>query len=424
MIDWKLPAARIDALLEAVGRAPGEGPDGRAETDSDRAFARTIWGVLVEPGDSVAGALLAGVGEVEAAQFLLDQPTPAELVRRAGGAIDSAAARAGLERWLPRRSSVDVERSIEAAARCGARLLIPGDADWPSAVDELDAHAPVLLWVRGDSSLLSRPGVAVVGARAASGYGEHVAMEFAAGLAQRDAVVVSGGAYGIDGMAHRAALAAGGATVAVLAGGVDRLYPSGHEALLTRIIEQGAVVSEAPCGSAPTRWRFLQRNRLIAALSAATVVVEAGRRSGSLNTANHAFQLGRPVGAVPGPVTSATSAGCHGLLRERPAECVTTVPEIMQLAFGDDRVLEDAPARGEAQPQREHPLLTRVSDALRPIRAQSVDELARAVGESPGRIRAALGELALEGRARADLDERWRGERVEKGSSSGDSIPP
>ncbi|MDF2576486.1 MAG: dprA, partial [Agromyces sp.] len=164
--------------------------------------------------------------------------------------------------------------------------------------------------------------IALVGARAATGYGEHVTMEASAGLVDRGFAIVSGGAYGIDGMAHRAALASRGVTVAFLAGGVDRFYPLGHEALLARIADTGAVVSELPCGSAPTKWRFLQRNRLIAAAADATVVLEAGMRSGSLNTAGHAAALGRPLGAVPGPVTSPASAGCHRLLREFDAVCV------------------------------------------------------------------------------------------------------
>src|SRR5690606_38145481 len=191
---------------------------------------------------------------------------------------------------------------------------------------------PIALWVRGNVSTVgSLPqSISLVGARAATGYGEHVAMDASAGLVDRGFTIISGAAYGIDGMAHRAALASGGQTLAFLAGGVDRFYPSGHDALLTRIVEKGAVVSELPCGSQPTKWRFLQRNRLIAAASQATVVIEAGWRSGSLNTAGHAAALGRPLGAVPGPVTSAASAGCHRLIREYGAVCVTTVDEMVE----------------------------------------------------------------------------------------------
>jgi DNA processing protein len=253
-------------------------------------------------------------------------------------------------------------------------------------------------------------------------------MEFAAGLSGREVVVVSGGAYGIDGMAHRATLASGGSTVAVMAGGIDRLYPAGHEALLSRIVEDGAVVSEVPCGTPPTRWRFLQRNRLIAALARATIVIEAGHRSGALNTARHADQLSREVGVVPGPITSAASAGCHRLLREGGAHCVTSVPEIMQLAFGSDEVVSDggrppreqreqsAPSRegAEHHTAREPALHTRVLDALRPRRAQSVVELCRAVGEDEGRVRAALGELELDARATRAAAGMWVRSPVER----------
>ncbi|MDO9591444.1 MAG: DNA-processing protein DprA, partial [Microcella sp.] len=299
----------------------------------DELFARAIWGVLVEPGDAVAGALIAAVGAVTAARFVIDRASPAILSEATRGEISADAAAKGVQRWTERLRAADVLRSLDSAGRCGALMVVPGDPHWPAGLDALGDSPPVLLWARGDLELLRRPGVAIVGARAATGYGEHVAMELAAALCARDVVVVSGGAYGIDGMAHRAALASGGATVAVLAGGIDRLYPSGHEALLTRVAEHGLLLSEVACGTAPTKWRFLQRNRLIAALSAATVVVEAGRRSGSLNTAGHALTMGRPVGIVPGPITSAASAGCHATLRNEPVTCVTSVAEVMQLAF-------------------------------------------------------------------------------------------
>ncbi len=178
-----------------------------------------------------------------------------------------------------------VRQALRSAFDVGAQLVVPGDANWPVSLDDLGPHAPNALWVRGHADLLVRePRVSMVGARAASSYGEHVAAELSGDLAARGAVVVSGGAYGIDGAVHRAALGVGGATVAFLAGGVDRAYPMGHQRLLQQIAVEGAVVSEPPCGAAPTKWRFLARNRLIAALGQATVVVEAGWRSGSLNS--------------------------------------------------------------------------------------------------------------------------------------------
>lgn len=226
-------------------------------------------------------------------------------------------------------------------------------------------------------------------------------MEASAGLVDRGYTIVSGAAYGIDGMAHRAALASSGQTIAVLAGGVDRFYPSGHEALLTRIVEEGAVVSELPCGAAPTKWRFLQRNRLIAAMSQATIVLEAGWRSGSLNTAGHAAALGRPLGAVPGPVTSAASAGCHRLIREFDAVCVTNADEMAQLAplTGRDSGAM-AMSEGESQVQGQgtgSAENVRILDALSTRSARPVDDIAARAGLSIASVQAALGVMQLEG---------------------------
>jgi DNA processing protein len=229
-------------------------------------------------------------------------------------------------------------------------------------------------------------------------------MEIVAGLCDRGFAIVSGAAYGIDGMAHRAALASDATTVAVLAGGVDRLYPSGHDTLLKRIIETGAVVSELPCGWAPTRWRFLQRNRLIAALGQATAVMEAGWRSGSLNTAHHALSLDRPVGAVPGPVTSASSAGCHRLLRETPTVCVTSAEEVAQLvanAHGTESSLPQNPSSSDRPTDPSladiHPFAVRVVDALSERSARSRDKIARDSGLSLEQTTAILGLLNVSG---------------------------
>lgn len=259
---WEIGDDRLRALLVPV-RPEGDELDGEEGTPDgerplDDLIARVVWSVLIEPGDKGAGRLIAAIGSVAAARLVLDGAPASALVDATAGGFDEESATEALDRWRPRRRWEDILRCLEGAIRCGASLVVPTDADWPPSLALLDESVPVLLWARGDRSLLRRPGIAIVGARAATGYGEHVAMELSAALSARDAVIVSGGAYGIDGMAHRAALASGGATVAVLAGGIDRLYPSGHEALLTRIAEQGLLVSEAPCGSAPTKWRFLQ----------------------------------------------------------------------------------------------------------------------------------------------------------------------
>ena len=193
-------------------------------------------------------------------------------------------------------------------------------------------------------------------------------------------------------MAHRAALASDGTTIAFLAGGIDRFYPLGHESLLTRIAQTGAVVSELPCGAAPTKWRFLQRNRLIAAASQATVVLEAGIRSGSLNTAGHAAALGRPLGAVPGPVTSPASAGCHRLLREFDAVCVVDADQMAELAAAGpgrthrsaDRDADDearpGPDESDAAPTRARCRRDRVGERSRGDPRPRCDEHPRAAG--------------------------------------------
>ncbi len=323
-------------------------PTGRADYSLDRdalvdRFARAAWTGIAEPGDRAAGTVIAVLGAETALAALVEGWPIDRLVARLGESSPSSAGDAGLgapdlvaalDRWRPRVVANAALLAVNQAVRLGLRLLVPGDVEWPSGVDDLGPHGPIALWVRGNPALLEphRPAIALVGARAATGYGEHVTMEASAGLVDRGYTIVSGAAYGIDGMAHRAALASEGHTVAFLAGGVDRFYPSGHDALLHRIASSGVVVSELPCGSPPTKWRFLQRNRLIAAASMATVVLEAGWRSGSLNTAGHAAALGRPLGAVPGPVTSATSAGCHRLIRDYDAICVTNADEMAELA--------------------------------------------------------------------------------------------
>jgi len=367
----------IDALV---------GGTGSVDAARDR-FARATWTGIAEPGDRAAGALVAALGPHRALAWL-----------ETGGALDDEVDLSpkdlsdARDRWRPRLNPAAALLALRQAARFRVRLLTPGDAGWPTQLDDLGEHAPLALWVRGTERAVASlsTSISLVGARAATGYGEHVTMEASAGLVDRGYTIVSGAAYGIDGMAHRAALASHGQTIAFLAGGVDRFYPSGHDALLTRIVETGAVISELPCGSAPTKWRFLQRNRLIAAAGLATIVLEAGWRSGSLNTAGHAAQLGRPLGAVPGPVTSAASAGCHRLIREFDAVCVTTPDEMAELApLGE--AAESAQAQGGGSATA-----TRVLDALSIRSPRTPDDIAARAGLSVGDVRATLGLLELE----------------------------
>lgn len=413
-----LPESTVAPLIRAVSRDD-------AELDRDalaERFARAAWSCIAEPGDRDAGHLVAVLGAEASAAALTAVPWPPPdlehidvnpLATALGEAADDDLSRNDLvdavKRWRSRVSAPTVLLALRQAARFGATLLVPDDPDWPTGVDELGEHAPHALWARGDRTLLGRleRSIAIVGARAATGYGEHVTVEASSGLVDRGFTIVSGAAYGIDGIAHRAALASSGSTVAFLAGGVDRFYPSGHEALLTRIVERGVVVSEVPPGTAPTKWRFLQRNRLIAAASRAIVVVEAGWRSGSLNTAHHAADLGRPIGAVPGPVTSAASAGCHKLLRESLAICVTGPDDMAELVWtgaglGDaEPSLEPKPGARSSAPISPaiDPTGTRVRllDALSERSGRSVSRIAEFSGLAIDRVRAELGLLELEG---------------------------
>lgn len=364
-------------------------------------FARATWTAISEPGDRLAAQVIAAVGAEAALGSLIDDRDGGLLqhaLADSGVELDDTELRDAVQRWVPRISKADALLAFRQAARFAVSLVVPGDTEWPAGFADLGDHAPHALWLRGDRTALTAldRSIAIVGARAATGYGEHVTIEVASGLVDRGYAIVSGAAYGIDGAAHRAALASRGTTIAFLAGGLDRFYPSGHEALLGRIVDRGAAVSEVPCGVAPTKWRFLQRNRLIAAASRATVVVEAGSRSGSLNTAGHAAALGRPLGAVPGPITSSASAGCHRLLREYDAVCVTTADEMAEmapLAEGELPQPLDAP-RAVVDPAGTR---IRLLDALAPRSARTPEKLAMISGLAVDRVRAELGLLALDG---------------------------
>lgn len=352
------------------------------DLESERG-ARAALSQLVETGDPTLAALL----EAQSAPEVL-----ARVVRDTSLPFGGARHRA---------TRVDVKAAADYALRREMSVLIPGDSQWPEGLVDLP-QPPVCLWVHGplDLSHLRWGAVSIVGSRAATAYGRDVAASLAAGVGERGYAVVSGAAFGIDVAAHRGALsAAKGGTVAVLAGGIDRPYPTAHTALLARLREEGAVISEAPPGWAPHRHRFLLRNRLIAALTSGTVVVEAGLRSGSLNTARHAASIGRPVGVVPGPVTSMLSAGCHQAVRDGVAMLVTDVAEVLDLI---GRMGQDAAPRpsAAAQPQDRLSEPDRVVWAALPIRAAtSVDALAFATGASPGSLLAALARLEVAGLA-------------------------
>ncbi|MGH3842640.1 MAG: DNA-processing protein DprA [Pseudonocardiaceae bacterium] len=364
-------------------------------TPGDRELrrARAYLSRVAEPPAPALSELIAEVGPVRASRLVA-----------AGEVPDRVAGETGA-----RRADDRAEADLAAIAGLGGRLVVPEDAEWPAEAFDCFAtpaaqaderwRAPMALWVRGVGRLdeLAERAVAVVGARAATGYGEHVAAEFGYGLAEAGLTVVSGAAFGIDGAAHRGALAAGGDTLAVQACGLDRPYPAGHLRLLDRIVAGGAVVSEYPPGIRPARHRFLVRNRMIAAFAAGTVVVEAGVRSGARRTATAAFALGRVVMAVPGPVTSALSVGCHLLVREEQALLVTRVAEVVE-AVG--RIGVDL-APSLTVPRRPtdglSPDQLAVYEALPARSSRHPEQLVRDSGVPLHRVRSALPMLELQG---------------------------
>ena len=305
----------------------------------DERTARMVLSMLVEPDDAVTGRLLGELGVLELFRLAEGEDSVPGL-----STVDAQVWRAQFRRSDART----LEQNLVGAERAGIGTLIPGDKEWPSALDDLGDRRPYVLWTRGTTSFLTRPLddlVTITGARASTSYGEHVAGQLASDLASAERIIVAGGAYGIEGAAHRAALASGGDTIAVVANGVDRPYPMGHRELLERVADLGLMVSEVPPGAVPTRHRFIARTRLMAALSAATVVVEAGARSGSMKVAQFAHDLGRNVRAVPGPVTSATSVGPHRLVREGNATLVTCAEDVLDQS---DRHPASEPSLGSA----------------------------------------------------------------------------
>jgi DNA processing protein len=328
---------------------------------------------------------------------------------RAVEALRAGTAPARVQALAGSRAAEDsVDDDLRRAARCGARLVVPEDTEWPALAlhcltvasagipagsrgqpDRTKALVPPLgLWVRGDRPLadLVDRSVALVGSRASTAYGEHVAGELGHGLGERGWTTVSGGAFGIDAAAHRGALAAAAPTVAVLACGVDRVYPTAHSALFTRVLDDGLLVSEWPPGCAPHQHRFLVRNRLIAALTRGTVVVEAAARSGAQATAHRARDLGKAVMVVPGPVTSAMSVGCHELLRAEPdAVLVTDAAHVLD-AVGSVGADLAEPAERPADPR----------DGLSDVARRVLDACPVRIGVAPERLASVAGVDVLD----------------------------
>ena len=395
------------------------------ETLDDDSYARAALTYLAEPADRVLGALLrvhgaartleaikAG-GEDVVVALCVDDTEADGIASDVSAAADSletgrlarSSVRRAIERWRVRLPELPSPADIIAFGRSGIRLVHPGDPEWPSQLADLGDAQPYALWLRGSADLRFSclHSVAIVGSRAATAYGCYVAAEFGASVAERGWSVVSGAAFGIDVAAHRGALGTDGVTIAVLACGVDVPYPAAHEELLDAIAAQGVVVSEWPPGRQVSRLRFLVRNRVIAALATGTLVVEAADRSGALNTARNARDLSRRLMAVPGPITSDMSVGCHRIVREWQGVLVTSADEVMEHLSP----LDAASAAGEPPGSRPvRPVLGRdaldleaatVLDAMPRRGGMGMTRIAQRAGLPPATVMRCLGELAAAG---------------------------
>lgn len=322
-------------------------------------------------------------------------------------------------RWN-RRMERTLNAEAHMAVTCGAWLVTPADPLWPPQLNDLGPARPYGLWCRGDSRHLldvaSAPSVALVGSRDPSIYGTEATTHLAAELARRGYTVISGGAMGIDIAAHRAALTQQSSdlpTIAFMAGGLDRLYPAQNSDALNMIVDRGLIMSEVSVGNTPTRWRFLERNRLIAALARHTIVVEARWRSGALNTARHAMEIGRTLWAVPGQINSPNSVGTNRLLRDGLAQTLTEAADILEYdaAAGFELGTEHESEWDQAASSSALDELTerqgRVWDDLSPRSYRGVDEIAAALGLSARDVMADLFHLGRCGLAESS-GTSWR----------------
>lgn len=423
-------------------------PASGSKAEADR-HARATWSALAESTDAAARYLWLARGPIEALSIALEGS-----IREIASALEEAAcnpeaelihvtaahesmrirnARHAAERAkAPWTERVEGARDVlERSMSSGIELVRPGEPGWPAGFSALGINAPFALWHAGSRRTPSEgKAVALVGARGATRYGTSVARDFAAALAERGVRVVSGGALGIDAAAHSGALAArsvregGGGTAAFLAGGLDDYYPRANAGLLARVRGEGGLYSEAPIGARPTRWRFLSRNRLIAAASDATIVVEAAWRSGALSTAAHADALSLPVGAVPGPVTSPESSGCHRLIAERGAQLISRVEDIEMMiagvAGGVETVGLESPAESTGALPLDvellGPLDRLVFDGIPRFSAIGVRELATQCALDREQVRSSLARIELLGLAHFS---RGRARRNQREASAG-----
>ena len=366
-------------------------------------FASVCWSSLLEPGDKIARRLInrmtptIALAEVSRCIEESDLKPVQKLAAKVDLEPDSLLI--SLERWRLRFSPKTFRTNFETLARLGARVIADDQVNWPNGFSLLGEAEPVVLYLLGNGSpALFERSVAIVGSRVISPYGRWVTKEFCETLVAELRPVVSGGALGVDSVAHQTTLNASGDTIAIMAGGFDFMYPRGNEPLFAEIRKTGLICTEMATGFSPTKWRFLQRNRLIAAASQATVVVEAGYRSGSISTANHAAAIGRPVGAVPGPIGASHSAGCHRIIRENNAALLGSNENLRSLVNPE---LEALPAKQELSDEQ-----LRVFDALG-SRSSTEQRIAVRAGVGIRECQLVLAQLEIEGLVARNAD-KWR----------------
>jgi DNA processing protein len=372
----------------------------KAEYSKDRALELAGAGciaMITEPGDRMAGALARSLGRLALVELLIDGLDIATVVAalKAAGELDGCRQSFGdlegtladsRQRWLPRFSKSRLEHLFSQSAALNLQLVTAEDTNWPAGLDDLQDSAPAMLFVEGEPATLSKlsQAVSIVGSRAASSYGLKVTSSLVRELAKVSRITVSGGALGIDAQVHRSSIESELPTLAVMAGGMDRKYPSANFRLFKQVIERGALLSEMPPGVAPTRWRFLQRNRLIAALTPTTVVIEAGIRSGSIRTANNALELSRELYAVPGSVLSGTSLGTNSLLADSKAQVLC---DLKYFATGSEN---------KSTQLIESSLANRAQDAIRESNFPTLPEVAKLAGLTISESELALRELTAQ----------------------------
>lgn len=364
-------------------------------------LSQVAWSLLCEPGDGTAGLLIDQLGPSFALQLIIKRSTARDMLqalRKAGHLVDGDSEKKllsdladGLEKWTPRLSFQNLLNSLKLHARIGGKIIFEHETEWPAGLLDLGVHRPRMLWYRGNRSAIAsaRKSISIVGSRACTSYGESSTHEMVSAAASAGVAVISGGAYGIDAAAHRAALAHGTPTIAILAGGLDSLYPRGNTQLHNRIIAEGALLSEVAPTVTPSKWRFLQRNRLIAAAAQCTLVVEAGLKSGARNTATHAANLQRQVFAIPGQITAPASQGCNLLIANKVAELIQSPADLLEMAgFANLQLNQELASLGALE--------TRALDAVG-FSPMSTGEIAHLAGLTMNEVKFALATLQLSG---------------------------